>query len=88
MDHGPASEWGEDKASPYKTRIGLILFAVYGVIYAAFVAINTIKPKIMETLIVYGLNAAIVYGFFLILLAVVMGLVYNALCSKKERDRL
>ena len=84
MSHGPSTEWGEDKASDYKTTAGIKLFITYCLIYSGFIAINTIMPKLMETKIIFGLNLACVYGFGLILLAIIMGLLYNAACSKAE----
>ena len=84
MGHGTATKWEKDNASEYKTKTGLTLFLVYCVIYSGFVAINTIKPKLMGLKIVFGLNLACVYGFGLIILAIIMGLFYNAACSKTE----
>ena len=75
------------RASAYKTRLGLKLFIVYSLVYAGFVGINTVNPETMETLLFSGLNLAVVYGIGLILLAVLMGLVYNLMCSRAE-DRL
>jgi uncharacterized membrane protein (DUF485 family) len=86
MDHGPLVEHEEDLASEYKTRIGIILFAVYGAIYAGFVLINALVPEVMATIVFFGLNLAVVYGFGLILLAIIMGLIYNWLCTKKEDE--
>lgn len=84
--HGPAVKLGKDLASPYKQSLGLKLFIVYGLVYAGFVAINTIKPELMATKIMLGLNLAVVYGMGLIILAIVMGLVYNHMCTKKEDE--
>ncbi len=86
MDHGPAVTHEPDPASGYKTRIGVYLVIIYGLIYAGFVALNTFIPRIMEIRIIFGLNLAVVYGFSLILLAIIMGLIYNRLCSKKEAE--
>jgi uncharacterized membrane protein (DUF485 family) len=85
MRHSPASQLPEDKASAYKARVGLILFFVYGLIYAGFVVINTISPETMGESIVFGLNLAVVYGFGLIVLALVLGLIYNSICTRVER---
>ncbi|MBN2510047.1 MAG: DUF485 domain-containing protein [Spirochaetales bacterium] len=86
MDHGPAVEHEDDPASEYKTRLGVKLFIIYGIIYAGFVIINTFIPTFMETRIIFGLNLAVTYGFGLILLAIVLGLVYNSVCTKKEEE--
>jgi uncharacterized membrane protein (DUF485 family) len=85
--HGPSTDWGEDKASDYKERLGIYLFVVYCVIYAVFVILNTISPKLMGMIVFAGLNLAVVYGMGLIVLAIVMGIIYNNMCTKAE-DRL
>ncbi len=87
MLHEPAAqEQGEDLATEYKTRLGIRLFIVYALVFAGFVAINTFAPAIMGSIILFGLNLAIIYGFFLIILAIVLGLVYNSLCTAKEKE--
>ena len=45
MDHGEAVKLGKDNATPAKTKLGLILFGVYSLIYAGFVVINTLSPN-------------------------------------------
>ncbi len=84
MSHGPPAELEKDNAAPEKARIGLILFFVYGLIYAGFVAVNTFSPKAMSLIVLSGLNLAVVYGFGLIVLAIVMGLIYNYWCGRLE----
>lgn len=84
MGHGPAVKMGKDNASPAKTRLGVILFLVYSAVYAGFVAINTIVPSAMAKPMFLGLNLAVVYGFGLIILAIVMGVVYNHVCTGFE----
>jgi uncharacterized membrane protein (DUF485 family) len=83
MDHGPSSDWGQDVTSGYKTRLGLWMFLIYSIVYAGFVVINSVWPKIMEKSI-GSLNLATIYGFGLIVLALVMALIYNSLSSKAE----
>lgn len=84
MDHGPAVELGEDLASEKKSKLGIVLFIVYSLFYSGFVVINTISPKTMEAKVLFGLNLAVVYGFLLIIVAIVMGLVYNHICTGFE----
>ncbi|HYO88312.1 MAG TPA: DUF485 domain-containing protein [Candidatus Limnocylindrales bacterium] len=84
MQHKPSPENGKDGASAYKARVGLILFVIYGLAYAGFVAINVFAPKSMGQIVFVGLNLAVVYGFGLILLAIVMGLIYHVLCVRAE----
>jgi len=88
MLHEPSNrETTVDYAAAYKASLGLKLFALYGVIYLGFILINVLKPELMKMETVLGLNLAILYGFGLIIIAVVMGLIYNRLCTKKE-DKL
>ncbi len=87
MLHEPASPQQEDKAAERKSRLGLKLFFVYAIIYAGFVFIGVTKPSLMGIRVIFGLNLAIVYGFGLIIIAIVMGFLYHLACSKLE-DKL
>jgi uncharacterized membrane protein (DUF485 family) len=85
MKHGPATDWSKDKASKFKTRIGVWMFILYAIIYAGFVIINTFNPKIMGSDI-GGSNLAIIYGFGLIIFALMLAFVYNAICTAAEEE--
>lgn len=85
MDHGPETDWGEDRASHFKTRIGIWMFILYAVFYVGFVLINTFNPSLMGNDI-GGLNLAIVYGFGLIIFALMLAFVYNAICTAAEEE--
>ncbi len=85
MLHEPAAESGPDYATKYKMRLGVVLFTVYSIIYFVFVGINVIDAALMDTIVVFGLNLAVVYGFSLIIIALIFALVYNAMCTKRER---
>jgi uncharacterized membrane protein (DUF485 family) len=84
MLHEPAANVGKDPAFAYKRRLGVILFFVYGAIYAAFVIINIADASLMEARLFAGLNLAVVYGFGLIILALLLALAYSRACGKKE----
>ncbi len=87
MLHEPApEEHRADEAAAYKQRLGLIMLAVYGAIYLAFIIINVANPKIMGTIVVAGLNLAIFYGFALIVIALVLALAYNWACTRHEKS--
>jgi uncharacterized membrane protein (DUF485 family) len=86
MFHEPAAKGGKDFASAYKTRLGAWLFLLYALIYAIFVAINVISPVSMEKTVIFGLNLAVVYGFGLILFALILALIYNHMCAVKEKE--
>lgn len=85
MLHKPAASSGRDDAAPYKSQLGIWMFLFYALFYVGFVAINLINPLLMENIVVFGLNLATVYGFLLIIGALVMAVIYNNLCNAKER---
>ena len=84
--HGPSADWGADNASDYKAKLGVYMFLVYVIVYAGFIVINVASPKSMSLILFSGLNIAVVFGFGLIVLAIIMGLIYNYLCTKKEDE--
>ncbi len=86
MLHDPAAESGPDHAQDYKARLGVRMFLGYAAIYVGFVALNIISPTIMEKTVFLGLNLAVVYGFGLIIVALIMALIYNGACGKKEQE--
>jgi uncharacterized membrane protein (DUF485 family) len=87
MHHEPAPESGPDPASRYKTRLGVMMFVVYCVVYAGFVFLNVLtEGRVMQTMVFAGLNLAVVYGIGLIVFALLLALIYNHLCTRKERE--
>ena len=86
MLHEPATPAAKDPAGPYKMRLGILMFVLYSLFYAAFVAINLLSPPTMATIVFAGLNLATVYGFALIIVALLEALLYNAMCLKKEAE--
>lgn len=84
MHHGPAAKLDADKAAAKKAKLGVILFLCYAAIYAGFVAIGLVNPDLLGKQVVGKQNLAIVYGFGLIILAMVMGFVYNFFCTRFE----
>ncbi len=62
---------------PAASRLGLSLFTVYTLIYLGFVLLNAFAADTMEIVVVAGLNLAIVYGFGLIIVAIVMAFIYG-----------
>jgi len=87
MHHGPAVESAPDPASRYKSRLGVWMFLFYCLLYAGFVFINVLtEGEAMQVIVVAGLNLAVVYGMSLIVVALVLALIYNALCTAKEKE--
>ena len=62
-------------------RFGLVLFAVYLLLYGGFVLLNAFDPQAMEATPLAGINLAILYGFGLIAAALVLALLYGWRCT-------
>lgn len=62
------------------TRYGLMLFAVYFALYLGFLLLSTFAAQMMQEVKVFGVNLSIIYGFTLILAALVLALIYGWLC--------
>jgi len=58
-------------------RLGVILFLLYTACYLGFVFLNAFSPGSMDQIVIAGLNLAIVYGFGLILLAILLAFIYG-----------
>ena len=86
MDHGPAVQLGVDHASKKKTKLGIWLFIAYTIVYGIFVAIGVANYEAMGKTVFGNQNLAGVYGFGLIVLAIVMGLIYNSICTRYENE--
>ncbi|MCJ7695607.1 MAG: hypothetical protein MUO40_09285 [Anaerolineaceae bacterium] len=74
-----------DPSRPYKVKLGIRMFIAYFLFYISFVAINLLNPLVMAKIVFAGLNLATVYGFMLIIVAVIEALVYDWFCRRKER---
>jgi len=86
MLHEPAVEVGIENASKKKARLGVWFFFLYLFFYAGFVAIGVLNYELMALEVIAGLNLALFYGIGLIVFAVLLGILYNFLCSKYEDD--
>lgn len=84
MHHGPAAKLETDHAAKKKAKIGVMLFFVYLLVYTIFVIIGLFSPELMEIQVFGKQNLAIVYGFGLIAFAVVLGFIYNMICTRLE----
>ncbi len=84
MIHKSAVVKETDNAAAKKAKLGVILFIVYTLVYSGFVVIGLTKPEWMGLQLVGAMNMAIIYGFGLIGLAIVMGFIYNFFCTRME----
>lgn len=78
-----------EQEDPRPARYGLALFTIYVLLYAGFILLAVFNAPLMGKPVVLGLNLAISYGFFLIVSALVLALVYMWLCrpAAGEGDR-
>ncbi|QDT65280.1 DUF485 domain-containing protein [Calycomorphotria hydatis] len=65
-------------------RIGLSLFFCYLFLYGGFVFLAAFFPEVMDRMAFKGLNVAIVYGFVLIIAALIAALIYGFACKPEE----
>ena len=78
----PPAEVRDPAAERFNARLGLGLFAVYLAAYAAYVLVNAFRPAVMDELVGAGVNLAVASGMGLIVGALVLALVYAALCRR------
>ena len=64
-------------------RLGRRLFFVYIVLYAAYVLVTALKPDAMDARLA-GVNLSVWAGAALIVVAVVLALVYGAMCDSDD----
>lgn len=77
----PVAREQEDAAVVARnTRTGVMLFVVYVILYAGFMALSAFRPEIMSRPSLGGVNLAVVYGFALIVAALVLALIYMKAC--------
>ena len=86
MNQNLAPEQEEDLASEKKAKLGIQFFFIYLFLYAGFVAIGVLNYELLAYEVFRGLNLAIFYGFGLIVFAVLLGVLYNFLCSRYEDE--
>lgn len=84
MGHGEAVKLGVDRAAEKKTRLGIWFFWLYTIVYGIFVAIGVVNYEAFGKTVFGNQNLAVVYGFGLIVFAIVLGLLYNWLCTRYE----
>ena len=86
---GPEAKEKEDEALvAYNTRLGVIMFLVYVAFYGGFMTLSAFYGEFMIKPFLGGLNLSIVYGFALIVAAMVLALIYMKACRKGPREAI
>jgi uncharacterized membrane protein (DUF485 family) len=67
-----------------KELVGKWFFILYAIVYAGFILINVASPSFMG-INVGSYNVAIIFGFGLILFAILLAFAYNHICSRAEQ---
>ena len=81
----PVAKEREDTAVvAHNTRMGVLLFVVYVLFYGGFMALSAFWPEVMSKPFLRGANLAVVYGFALIVAALVLAMVYMMVCRKSK----
>lgn len=72
--------------SARNSRYGLWLFGVYLALYAGFMGLSAFEPQLMSKTPFGGVNLAILYGFGLIVAALVLAAIYMILCRVRSAN--
>lgn len=86
MLHEPAAKQEHDPASDWKANLGVKMFSIYALVYVGFVGIAVFATEKLKVTVFAGVNLAVVYGMGLIVFAIVLGMIYNHVCTKKEDE--
>jgi len=84
MFHEPAAKQEKDLASGWKAKLGVKLFWLYCLVYTGFVGLAVFATEKLKIPVLGGVNLAVIYGMGLIAFAIILGLIYNHVCTKKE----
>jgi uncharacterized membrane protein (DUF485 family) len=83
-DHENVREDEHPEIVAHNTRLGLVLFAVYCLLYGGFMGLSTFAPQVMTSQPFGGMNLAIIYGFGLIVAAMLLAVVYLFLAKQAD----
>jgi uncharacterized membrane protein (DUF485 family) len=76
----------DNHAERHATRWGLVLFLVYLLLYGGFVYLNAFRSDVMARPSLGGINLATIYGFGLIVAALLLALIYMLLCRNNAAN--
>jgi len=82
LDHGPSShvETEDEITSARNASLGMRLFLLYLVVYGIYVGLAAFAQDVLRKIGILGLNVAVLYGFGLIIAALLLALVYAWVC--------
>lgn len=82
LDHGPSThvETEDEITSARNAKLGMKLFLLYLVFYAVYVGLAAFAQDKLRAAGILGLNVAVLYGFGLIIAALLLALVYAWVC--------
>lgn len=78
------SDDDDPQISARNSRYGLWLFSIYLILYGGFMGLSAFEPQLMSKTPFGGVNLAIIYGFGLIVGALVLAVIYMVLCRTRE----
>ena len=84
MSHIPIPGIDTKPDLPGASRTGLVLFAIYLVIYLGFVLLAAFSSSTMTQRPFAGINLAIIYGFVLIISPLILAVVYLLVAKDAE----
>lgn len=67
-------------AEHHNARLGLVLFLIYVLLYAGFVVLAAFRRELMAADFLAGVSLAVIYGFGLIIGAILLAGLYTLLC--------
>jgi uncharacterized membrane protein (DUF485 family) len=70
----------------FNRRLGLVLFAIYCLIYAGFIGLAVLSRSTLAMPAFFGVNLAVFYGVGLIGLAGVMAVLYLVLARTEPEE--
>ena len=75
------------RAGTASSRIGLVLFWIYVLLYGGFIGLVLFRPDLLSWRPFGGVNLAIAYGMGLIAGAFLLAIIYMAACRAVEHPR-
>ncbi|MBM4394560.1 MAG: DUF485 domain-containing protein [Deltaproteobacteria bacterium] len=82
---GAPQEEEDEAIVRYNTRLGVYLFIAYVAFYGGFMAMSAFWPEVIGSPWLGGVNMSVLYGFALIVVAIMLALLYQKL-SRKPGD--